>query len=149
MSDRSTMPSPPPAPTHRVVVCVFRDTKRGPRYLLVRQDVVHEGLWRPILGTVRPEEVIEAAAVREVREETGIVAPHQLVDFGYHHCEQLGEFDLVEWGLGYDVGVAEPPIRLGPSYRDFRWVDFEEAYRTVEISPLREAVLRLHLTLYG
>jgi 8-oxo-dGTP pyrophosphatase MutT (NUDIX family) len=141
--------SDPPAPTHRVVVCVFRGTRRGPRYLLVRQDQEHEGLWRPITGTVRPEEVLEAAAVREVREETGIVGPQQLVDFGFRHCEQVGDLDLVEWGLGYDVGSSEPRVRLGPSYRDYRWLDFEDAYKTVELPPLREAVLRLHLRLFG
>ena len=65
----------PHSPTHQVVVYVFRNSFEGPRYLLVRQDRQHEGLWRPVLGTVRPEEVIESAAVREVRDETGIVNP--------------------------------------------------------------------------
>ncbi len=138
-----------PIPTHRVVVCVFRGTRQGPRYLVVRQNTEYEGLWRPVLGTVRPEEVIEAAAVREVRDETGIVGPHQLIDFGYRNREQIGDFDLVEWGVGYDVGPDEPPIRLGPSYREFRWLDFEEAYRVVEVPPLREAVLKLHLEIFG
>jgi ADP-ribose pyrophosphatase YjhB (NUDIX family) len=136
-------------PSHRVVVCVFQGAKRGPRYLLVRQGPQLEGLWRPVLGTIRPEEVLEAAAVREVRDETGIRGPRALIDFGFRNREQVGDLDLVEWGVGYDVGPEEPRVRLGPEYRDFRWLDFEEAYRTVELPALREAVLKLHVQLYG
>lgn len=136
-------------PTHQVVVYVFRRSHAGPRYLLVRRSVEHEGLWRPVLGTVRPEEAIESAAVREVRDETGIVNPRALIDFGFRHREQVGDFDLVDWGVGYEVGPKAPRIRLGGEYRDFRWLDFEHAYQTIELEPFREAVVKLHLRLSG
>lgn len=136
-------------PTHQVAVYVFRPTPAGPRYLVVRRDEKLEGLWRPVLGTVRPEEPLEAAAVREVRDETGIARPRALIDFGFLHHEQVGDLDLVDWGLGYDVGPEEPPVRLAPEYRAFRWLALEEAYRTIEVDPLREALLKLHLRLFG
>lgn len=136
-------------PTHRVVVCVFRGTQVGPRYLLVRQTAELEGMWRPVLGTVKPEEVIEAAAIREVRAETGIISPKALIDFGFRNREQFGDYDLVEWGVGYDVGDSEPKVTLGRDYRDYRWCDFEEAFRSVELPGWRDAVVKLHLQLFG
>ena len=136
-------------PTHQVVVYVFRLAAAGPRYLILRMKPEQEGLWRPVLGTVRPEEVIEKAAIREVRDETGICAPKSLIDFGFRHREQVGDFDMVEWGVGYNVGSHEPPVSLASDYRDFRWLDFEEAYKTIEVDPFREAVLKLHLKLVG
>ncbi|MFG0320554.1 MAG: NUDIX domain-containing protein [Planctomycetota bacterium JB042] len=136
-------------PTHQVAVFVFREDSPGPRYLLVRRHHRHEGLWRPVLGTVRPDERLEAAALREVRDETGIVHPRALIDFGFRHREQVGDLDLVDWGLGYDVGPESPEVRLGEEYREYRWLDFEEAYRTIEVDPFREAVLKLHLRLFG
>ena len=138
-----------PHPTHQVAVFVFQDGPSGPRYLLVRQHRRHEGLWRPVLGTVRPEERLEAAALREVRDETGIVRPRALIDFGFRHREQVGDLDLVDWGLGYDVGSEPPDVQLGEDYREYRWLDFEGAYRTIEVDPFREAVLKLHLRLFG
>jgi len=138
-----------PQPTHQVVVCVFKQAAEGPRYLVVRRDRAHEGLWRPILGTIRPAEVIEAAAIREVRDETGIISPRALIDFGFRRHEQIGDFDLVDWGVGYDVGNREPEIRLGAGCREFRWLAVEEAWRTIEIDPYCEAVLKLHLRLVG
>lgn len=136
-------------PMHQVLVCVFRGSPCGPRYLLVRQSPEREGLWRPVLGTVRPEEVIEAAAIREVRDETGIIGPRSLIDFGYRHREQFGDIDLVGWGVGYDVGEDEPAVQLGKDYRDYRWLEFEAAYRAIELPPWRDAVLKLHLQLFG
>jgi len=136
-------------PTHQVAVYVFQQSCRGPRYLVVRRGRRREGLWRPVLGTIRPEEAIESAAVREVRDETGILHPRALIDFGFRYREQIGDFDLVDWGLGYDVGPHQPSVRLPRDYRDYRWLTFEEAYRTIEVDPLREAVLKLHLRLSG
>ncbi|MFH0946649.1 MAG: NUDIX domain-containing protein [Planctomycetota bacterium] len=138
-----------PHPTHQVAVYVFQQSELGPKYLLVRRNQRREGLWRPVLGTIRPEEAIESAAVREVRDETGILHPKALIDFGFRFREQIGDFDLVDWGVGYDVGPDTPPIRLGEDYRDFRWLSFGEAYHTIELDPLREAVLKLHLRLTG
>jgi ADP-ribose pyrophosphatase YjhB (NUDIX family) len=136
-------------PTHQVVVYVFTQTDAGPRYLVVRQDAVHEGLWRPVLGTVRPDEALDRAAIREVREETGIAHPRTLLDFGFLHRESFGDHDLFGWGLGYDVGVHTPKIKLGADYREFRWLAFDAAYRTIEFDAFREAVLKLHLRLVG
>lgn len=136
-------------PMHQVVVYVFRQTVEGPRYLVVRRTPELEGLWRPVLGTVRPEEVIESAAVREVRDETGIRTPRALIDFGFRHLEQVGDLELIDWGIGYDVGYDEPRVRLPQDYDQFRWLDFERAYRTIEVEPFREAVLKLHLRLVG
>lgn len=138
-----------PYPTHQVVVYVYRQTFEGPRYLVVRRAERHEGLWRPVLGTVRPDEALEKAALREVKTETGIVYPKALIDFGFRHREQVGDFDLVDWGIGYDVGPSEPPVRLGADYHAFQWLDFEHAYRTIEVEPFREAVVKLHLRLVG
>ncbi|MBL8767762.1 MAG: NUDIX domain-containing protein [Planctomycetes bacterium] len=134
---------------HQVVVYVYRQTASGPRYLVLRQDRVHEGLWRPVLGTVRPEEALDRAAIREVRAETGILHPRSLVDFGFLHRERFGDFDLIGWGLGYDVGLDEPKIKLGADYREFRWLAFDEAYQTIEFDAFREAVLKLHMRLVG
>ncbi len=141
--------SQPAHPTHQVAVYVFRRTNTGPRYLVLRRSAEFEGLWRPVLGTIRPEEALESAAIREVRDETGIVTPRALIDFGFRHREQIGDFDLVDWGVGYDVGADEPLVRLAGDYREFRWLDFEHAYHRIEFEPYREAVLKLHLRLSG
>ena len=136
-------------PMHQVAVFVFQETNPGPRYLLVRQHRRREGLWRPVLGPVRHDERLESAALREVRDETGIAHPRALIDFGFRHREQVGDLDLVDWGLGYDVGPETPDVHLGEEYREFQWLEFEDAYRTIEVDPLREAVLKLHLRLFG
>lgn len=136
-------------PAHQVVVFVYGRTASGPRYLVLRRSARLEGLWRPVLGTVRPEEPLERAAVREVLHETGIRGPRSLVDFGFRHRENVGDLDLVDWGLGYDVGPELPEVRLAMEYQEYRWLDFEHAWRTIEVDPFREAVMKLHLQIAG
>lgn len=136
-------------PTHQVAVFVFQKTRAGHRYLIVRRSDQQESLWRPVLGTVRPEEMIETAAVREVRSETGIIGPSALIDFGFRHRERAGDLELVDWGVGYDVGRTRPRIQLGRDCGDYRWLEFEKAYRMIEFAPFQEGVLKLHLRLVG
>lgn len=136
-------------PAHQVVVFVYSRSALGPRYLVLRQTARMEGLWRPILGTVRHEEALESAAVREVRQDTGIIGPRSLVDFGFRHRENVGDLDLVEWGIGYDVGPELPTVELAEDYREYRWLAFEQAWSMIEVDPFREGVMKLHLQIAG
>ncbi|WP_300080801.1 NUDIX domain-containing protein [Propioniciclava sp.] len=52
--------------------CVHRDTPEGPAWLLARR--ADNGAWSPVTGIIDPGEHPGDAALREVAEETGIVA---------------------------------------------------------------------------
>lgn len=62
-------PSVPPRPVLGVSVSVWRD---GQVLLVRRGKAPAKGLWAPVGGRVEWGETLEEAAIREVREETGV-----------------------------------------------------------------------------
>lgn len=59
-----------------VAVYVFRRTAAGPEFLLLRRSASDDflpGTWQPVSGGVIGNETATAAAVRELKEEAGLV----------------------------------------------------------------------------
>ncbi|WP_308124021.1 NUDIX hydrolase [Mycolicibacterium xanthum] len=72
---------PPFAVTVDVVILTMRDGRL--HVLLVRRDAdPYAGAWALPGGFKRPDETLDEAARRELREETGVVAPKHLAQFG-------------------------------------------------------------------
>jgi|SRR5689334_7881413 dATP pyrophosphohydrolase len=71
--------------TNTVEVCIFKLENGFPSYLLLRRaggEKLYPGIWQFVTGTIQPGENPVEAALRELREETGLepegfwVAPH-------------------------------------------------------------------------
>jgi len=55
-------------------IAVFVTRKSGTEVLILHRSAVHGGYWHVVAGGVEPGETAAAAAERELREETGLVA---------------------------------------------------------------------------
>jgi len=109
---------------------VLIHVRRGGEFLVAHRAEGHGGYWHPIAGAVEPGEAWQAAALRELREETGLVADG---------LEPLGEFAYVReaWepapGLRVRVRaflVDVPPgwqPQLDREHDEYRWLPREEA----------------------
>jgi ADP-ribose pyrophosphatase YjhB (NUDIX family) len=97
------------------------------RLLLVRR--AHEpsrGLWSLPGGRVEPGETAEAAAVREVREETGLD-----VEVGALVCTaDLGPYVVDDFA----ATVVGGTLRAGDDASDVRWCTLDEA-RALPLTP--------------
>lgn len=66
-----------------VQVVIFADAPSGRQYLLLRRVASHGGFWQSVTGSLEEGETHRQAAVREVREETGICTREDdLIDLG-------------------------------------------------------------------
>lgn len=110
-------------PESRVTVNVVRCDGR---YLLAQR--ADDGSWEFVGGKVEDGESIEAAAHRELREETGLEAEVVRVGSGYP-SEIAPEYELVP----VLMEAAEQDVDIGREHSDHEWITLDEitAYETI------------------
>ena len=109
---------------------VLIHVRRGNEFLVAHRSPESGAYWHTIAGTVEPDEASLDAALRELREETGLEADR---------LEPLGEFAYVreEWEehAGVRVHVQAFLIDVEPGWEpelneehdDYRWLSREDA----------------------
>ncbi len=107
---------------------VFRRTEKGLRFLLLKRNVnkIYEHLWQGVAGKIEAGEKAWEAAVRELKEETGLdpktifVADHVSRFYEVHR-------DRINLVPVFGIEVADEQIQLSQKHCDFLWVDLEKA----------------------
>lgn len=114
--------------TDPAIIVAVRD---GDRCLLGRQPGWPAGRYSTLAGFVEPGETLEAAVVREVREEAGIVV---------HDCRYAGSQPWpfpASLMLGFSANALTTDIHLGDELEDARWFDPETLTTTIRRGKLR------------
>ncbi len=123
---------------------VYRVEGGEPRYLLIRDSYRNWGFPK---GHLEPDEAPEAAAVREVREETGLSA-----------VEMAGAIDTIDWHFRFRgrlvhkvchfylmrTASADTTPQRAEGITACRWASFEEATRLVAYANARAVLARAH-----
>jgi dATP pyrophosphohydrolase len=120
--------------------------------LLERAD--HPGYWQSVTGSLNEGEALQQAALREVKEETGLDATR----FTLTDWEIENEFEIfTEWRHRYPPGVKrntehvfglllpEPlPVTVAPQeHLNFVWLPYREAADKCFSWSNRDALLKL------
>jgi len=131
-----------------VDVFVFRHGPSGLRVLILRraEGTRCTGAWEVVHGRVEPDERPEDAAIREVREETGLPV-ERLYNLT---CQPfyLHRLGTVQVAVVFVAFVGSDTIRLGAEHDTGEWLAPDEAMGRLSwprsISALRDAVQVLH-----
>ena len=121
---------------HKVQVWVYFRDQGGKFYFLLLLTTPERGaFWQPITGGVEAPETLEEAALREVREETGLIFARNPIpvqkSFEFEsrgvHCFESGFFIQAESQSG-----KLPFVQLDPSeHTAYRWVLAKDALKWV------------------
>ena len=119
----------------------------GAKVLLLRRSPERGGFWQQVTGRIEPGESPEAAARRELQEETGADAP--VSSLGYVHGfavdpSLLGRADGgVRTAEETAFAARLPPgfaPRIGSEHVEWAWLEPEEALSRLRFAGLRKAV---------
>lgn len=128
-----------------VSVYVFRLAESGPEYLaLHRKEGIDRlgGTWQAVHGGINEGEMAVEAAVREVKEETG------LSPIGFWELDLLETFfihqqDAVELVPAFAAQVNGEVV-LGSEHDEFNWMSLEEIKNAFVWRNQRVAIQELH-----
>ncbi len=98
-------------------------------FLLLKTNPDRGGFWQPVTGSVEKGESIEAAAERELQEETGFYQTPEPIGSSFKFEDRFREGgEVEEHGFWVDLpGPLEPELD-GKEHEGFQWVTAEKAF---------------------
>lgn len=94
--------------------------RRGSQFLVVHRSPENDGYWHQIAGGVEDGETFADAAVRELREETGLEAAVEPLDSPFQYE-----------GVRVETFIVEAPSAWEPTldweHDEYRWLARDEA----------------------
>ena len=136
---------------------MFAESDGEREYLLLRRVTSHGGFWQSVTGSLEGEESHRGAAVREVLEETGIIASEdKFIELGLVNTFEIA----VQWREKYAPGVThneevcfalkveKGDVQLDSSEHDaYVWVGYDRAVEMVYWNSTRRALAAVRLLL--
>ncbi len=126
-----------------VEICVFRFLRDTPEFLLLKRsgtDPVHPGMWQIVTGSQRENETATIAALRELKEETGLVPDHFWVVPGtVSFYDPVSDAVNIAPFFAAQVPAGQIPM-LSAEHTAFEWLPFETAWRRLVWPGQRDGV---------
>ncbi len=111
---------------------VFRKIRNGYKFLLLKraETKIYEHLWQGVAGKIEKGETAWQAAVRELKEETGLTPIRMFIaDHVSTFYEENG--DLINLVPVFGIETETKRITLSSEHSEYKWMDFEDAERTL------------------
>ena len=113
--------------------------------LLLKRPASKGSVWQPVTGNVEEGESVQAAAVRELEEETGLRGAAAVHPVGHIHrfskSTAHGPADFEEHVFAAYVRLGSQ-VKLSAEHTESKWVSPEEAQRLLPQPGVQDAVRR-------
>jgi dATP pyrophosphohydrolase len=128
--------------TVRVVDCyVYLKTDDDLKFLLLKRNKnkIYEHLWQGVAGKIEEGETPPEAAIRELKEETGLDPVNMFVaDHVSRFYEVHGDRVNIVPVFGIEAGSTE--VTLSDEHIDFKWVNIKDALNTLVWNGQKEGI---------
>ena len=130
----------------RVVDCyVYRRTDNGIVFLLMKRNLnkIYEHLWQGVAGKIEEGETSSEAAIRELKEETGLSPVNMFVA---DHVSKFYEVhgDRINLVPVFGIEVDSEIINLSEEHISYKWVNINEALNTLVCNGQKKGIQTVH-----
>ena len=130
----------------RVVDCyIYRHTTDGIRFLLMKRNLnkIYEHLWQGVAGKIERGETSSEAAIRELKEETGL-SPVNI--FVADHVSRFYEVhgDRINLVPVFGIEVDSENVILSEEHISYKWADIDEALNTLVWNGQKKGIQTVH-----
>ena len=130
----------------RVVDCyVYRRIDDGILFLLMKRNLnkIYEHLWQGVAGKIEEGETSSDAAIRELKEETGLSPLNMFVA---DHVSKFYEVhgDRINLVPVFGIEVDSEIINLSEEHISYKWVDINEALNTLVWNGQKKGIQTVH-----
>jgi 8-oxo-dGTP pyrophosphatase MutT (NUDIX family) len=107
---------------------IFRKIKNSILFLLLKRssNKIYEHLWQGVAGKIEKDETAWCAAIRELKEETGL-DPKRMFIADYVSKFYEGNGDRINHIPVFGIEVESENVTLSEEHSDFKWVNVDEA----------------------
>ena len=124
---------------------VFNRKNKEIRFLLLKRakTKIYEHLWQGVAGKIEAGEAAWEAAIRELKEETGLEPVRMFVaDHVSKFYETHG--DRINLVPVFGIEVDDDAVTISKEHCDFKWVSYESASKTLVWKGQKEGISAVH-----
>ena len=120
---------------------IFRELENGIDFLLLKRSEgePYPGLWQMVTGKIKPEEKAHQTAIREIKEETGLV-PVQLWVAPTVNSFYEPKDEYICLLPVFAARVDTDHVKLSDEHTEYQWVDKVTAQKLLACEGQRKAV---------
>ncbi len=143
---------------HECLVFLYRRVNERYEVLLLHRAPTAGAYWHGVAGALHPGETSAQAAVRETREETGLMLGDRLIDLKHRYAYMLD--DEPEYRAWYAPDVTSVTVdafagrvginwdpQLNDEHDQYGWFPIDEAVGMLRWPDARQALVKLVQTL--
>jgi len=121
---------------------VFRETVSGIEFLLLKRNEKqsYPGLWQMVTGKIEGEEKAHQTALREIKEETGLLPVQLWVAPTINSFYELKDEYICMLPVFAARVEGETDVILSKEHTEYKWVTKDEAKKLLAWPGQREAV---------